>query len=55
MESNRFEVEGIPVVDMVQTELSQSACQAEQTNAKVALSEVQVTDAQRAKVPDYLI
>ena len=55
MEANRFEVQSIPIVDMVQTEVSQSARQAEQTNAKVALSEVQVTDAQGAEAPDYLI
>ena len=54
MEANRFEVHGVPIVDMVQTELSQTACQAKQTNAKVALSEVQITDTQWAEVPDYL-
>ena len=52
MEADRFEVHGIPVVDMIQTEVSQTVCQTEQTNGQVALSEVQVTDAQWAEIPD---
>ena len=46
VESDRFEVQGIPVVDMVQTEVSESVCQAEQTYTEVALSEVQVSNTQ---------
>ena len=52
MESNRFEVQGIPIVDVIQTEIPQSGSQAKQTNTEVALSEVQVSDTQGTQIPD---
>ena len=52
MESNRFEVQGIPIVDVIQTEIPQSGSQAKQANTEVALSEVQVSDTQGTEIPD---
>ena len=52
VESNRFEVQGIPIVDVIQTEIPQSGSQAKQTNSEVALSEVQVSDTQGTQIPD---